>query len=300
MEFRAVFIANPAHLSAWQNQLVIRGQREASIPMEDISSLLIESQSVTLTAAALQQLTAHGVTVYFCDEKHMPAAIALPMNQYSRQLKLLKLQTSMTQPTRKRLWQTVVRAKIANQSRCLAMLDRPEAGDLRQLAREIRSGDPDNLEATAAVAYFPALFGSDFTRGQDCLVNAGLNYGYAILRGAMARNLVIHGLEPCLGIFHRSELNQFNLADDLMEPFRPLVDLFVASHLAQSDADTLTSAMKQQLFNLTNYLLQQSSKRYRMISAVGRTAESFSRVLRGEDSELELPELLPLESYRYE
>lgn len=299
MEFRAIFIANQAQLSVRREQLVIRQAQEVTVPMEDITSLLLESQAVTVTSAALQKLAEYGVTVYVCDEKHLPAALLLPMNRHSRQSKVLRGQIAMTKPAQKRMWQSVVTAKIRNQAKCLEQLDRSGSGDLLELARSVRSGDPDNCEAIAAAQYFPALFGQGFTRDADCLANAALNYGYAILRGAVARNLVVHGMEPCLGIFHHSELNQFNLADDLMEPYRPLVDLYVASHVGNEDGD-LTPKMKQQLFNLTNYMIRQNGKRYRMISAVGRMTESFARVLAQPSASLELPELIPLEVYRYE
>lgn len=299
MEFRAIFIANPAQLSVRREQLVIRQAQEITVPMEDITSLLLESQSVTISSAALQKLADYGVTVYICDEKHLPAALLLPMNRHSRQLKALKGQIAMTKPAQKRLWQSVVTAKIQNQARCLKLLDRSGYGDLLELARSVRSGDPDNCEAIAAALYFPALFGQGFTRDAGCLTNAAMNYGYAILRGAVARNLAVHGIEPCLGIFHHSELNQFNLADDLMEPYRPLVDLYVASNAAEEYGD-LMPKIKQQLFNLTNYLVRQNGKRYRLISAVGRMAESFARILAQSTGTLELPELIPLESYRYE
>ena len=280
---------------------MIRQTQEVTVPMEDITSLMLESQAVTITSAALQKLADYGVTVYFCDEKHLPVALLLPINRHSRQLKALKGQIAMTKPTQKRLWQSVIMAKIRNQAKCLELLGRPESGYLRELARSVRSGDPDNYEAVAAGQYFPALFGQGFTRGINCLTNAALNYGYAILRGAVARNLAVHGLEPCLGIFHHSELNQFNLADDLMEPYRPLVDLYVASNVCDEDEnEELTPVLKQQLFNLTNYMLLQNGKRYRMISAVGRMAESFSRVLTQSSAVLELPELIRLESCCYE
>lgn len=299
MEFRAIFIANPAQLSVRREQLVIRQGQEVTVPMEDITSVMLESQAVTVTAAALQKLADYGVTVYLCDEKHLPAALLLPINRHSRQLKVLKGQITMTKPAQKRLWQSVVMAKIRNQAKCLELLGRPESGDLLELARSVRSGDPDNCEATAAAQYFPALFGAGFTRDAGGLTNAALNYGYAILRGAVARNLAVHGIEPCLGIFHHSELNQFNLADDLMEPYRPLVDLYVASH-TDGEEGNLTPKLKQNLFNLTNYLVRQGGKRYRVISAVGRMTESFARVLVQETGVLELPELIPLELYRYE
>lgn len=298
MEFRSIYISHPAQLTVRRNQLVIHQGQEVTVPMEDITSVLIESQSVTLSAAAIQALSNAGATVYFCDEKHMPAALVLSMNQHSRQLRLLKQQIKLTDAIKKRVWQQVVSCKISNQARCLSLLSKKGAEDLKYLANTVRSGDPDNLEAQAASSYFPALFGRGFARGDDCLVNSMLNYGYAIVRGAVARNLVMHGIEPCLGIFHHSELNQFNLADDLMEPFRPLVDLFVASCADQSE--DLTPWHKQQLFNLTNYMVLQDGHRYRMITAIGRTVESYSRILQGNRSALALPELLPLESYRYE
>lgn len=299
MEFRSVFISNPAQLSVRRGQLVIRQEEEVTIPMEDLSSLLLESRAVSITAAALQELTEHGVTVYLCDAVHLPSAIVLPMNRHSRQLKLLKGQIAMTKPTQKRVWQAVVTAKIMNQAACLSLLGHPEGKELQFLATQVRSGDPDNLEATAAVRYFPALFGSGFIRSEECRINAALNYGYAILRGAVARNLVIRGLEPCLGIFHHNELNQFNLADDLMEPYRPLIDLFVASKVPDDDGP-LTPDIKHQLFHLTNYLVEQNGKQFRVITAIGRMADSFSRIVQGEAASMELPVLLPLQPYRYE
>lgn len=299
MEFRSVFVSNPAQLSVRRGQLVIRQEEERSVPMEDLSALLVESRAVSITAAALQELTDHGVTVYLCDETHLPAALVLPMNRHSRQLKLLKGQIAMRRPTQKRVWQGVVMSKISNQARCLALLGKEGAEELRALADQVRSGDPDNWEAVAAARYFPALFGAGFTRGEECRVNAALNYGYAILRGAVARHLVMRGLEPCLGIFHHSELNRFNLADDLMEPYRPLVDLYVASHVPDDEGD-LTPAIKQQLFQLSHYLVEQGGKQFRAISAIGRMADSFSRIVQSGEGQMELPHLLPLQLGRYE
>lgn len=298
MELHSVFISNPAKLSVRQNQLVIAQEREVTIPIEDVSSLMLESRAVTLTAAALQTLADSGVTVFFCDETHLPAALLLPMNRHSRQLKLLKAQIGISQPLRKQLWQSIVTAKIQNQARCLEFCGKDDSA-LRELAAGVRSGDAGHHEAVAAALYFPALFGEEFTRGDECLINSALNYGYAIMRGAVARNLVCRGLEPCLGLFHHNELNQFNLADDLMEPFRPLVDLYVAFHLLEAEGD-LTPTHKHQLFNLTNYVIMQDGKRNRMISAVGRCVESLARSVVSKENVLSLPSLLPLESFRYE
>lgn len=299
MEFKSVYIANPARLTVRREQLVIAQDSEVTIPMEDITSLMVESRQVSVSSAALQKLAEYEVTVYFCDEQHLPSALLLPLNSHCRQLKVLQAQISLTKPRQKQLWQQVVAAKISNQAKCLEILQNNGYLYLRTLSKQVHPGDPDNLEAMAAAFYFPNLFGVNFTRELPCLTNSALNYGYSIVRGAVARNLVTRGLEPCLGIFHHNQLNQFNLADDLMEPLRPLVDLFVASELKSEDEE-LTPTIKKQLFNLTNYMLKQGAKRYRLISAIGKMADSFKRALTDKSEILELPELIPLESYKYE
>ena len=299
MEFKSVYVANPARLTVRREQLVIAQDSEVTIPMEDITSLMMESRQVSVTSATLQKLAEYEVTVYFCDEQHLPSALLLPLNSHCRQLKVLQAQIALTKPRQKQLWQQIVAAKISNQAKCLELLQNHNYLYLRTLAKQVRPGDPANLEAMAAAFYFPNLFGVNFTRELPCLINSALNYGYSIVRGAVARNLVTRGLEPCLGVFHHSQLNQFNLADDLMEPLRPLVDLFVASKLKSEDEE-LTPTIKKQLFNLTNYMLKQGAKRYRLISAIGKIADSFKRALTDKSEILELPELIPLESYKYE
>lgn len=299
MEFRNIFLANPARLSVCRNQLVIEQAEKYTVPLEDISALLIESCQVVLTAGAVSALAEHGVTVFFCDEKHLPSCQLLPVNQYCRQRKLLMAQCALSKPLQKQLWQRIVVSKIRNQARCLELARRQGADALRKLAGEVLSDDSTNREATAAALYFPALFGEGFFRGGDDPRNAALNYGYAILRGSIARNLVVHGLEPCIGIHHRSELNNFNLADDLIEPFRPLVDLYVAEHFTRED-EVLTTVQKAGLFHLTNYLVKQAGKRYRAMTAVGRSCAALAQSVAAQELALELPELLPLELHQYE
>lgn len=299
MEYRNLFVANPARLSVQREQLVIEQAEKFSIPLEDISSLLIESRQVVLTAHALSALAEHGVTVFLCDDKHLPNCQILPINQYCRQRKLLVAQCEMGKPLKKQLWQRIVSQKIRNQAQCLRLSGKDGAEDLQKLAERVLSDDSDNREAVAAAFYFPRLFGEDFSRGSDDPRNAALNYGYAILRGGIARNLVIHGLEPCIGIHHRSELNNFNLADDLIEPFRPVVDLYVAQNFSDEDV-VLTTAQKAELFNLTNYLVKQAGKSYRVMLSIGRTCTALANSILEQRLLLELPELLPLEQYRYE
>lgn len=299
MEYRNIFLTTPARLSVQRGQLVIEQTEKRTVPLEDISALLIESPQVTLTARAVSSLAVSGVTVFFCDEKHLPCCQILPTNQFCRQRKLLTAQYELGKPLQKQLWQQIIIRKIENQAKCLALAGREGAQELRQMAGRVLSGDSDNREAVAAAFYFPALFGEAFSRGAEDSRNAALNYGYAILRGCIARNLVIHGLEPCIGLHHRSELNNFNLADDLIEPYRPIVDLFVATHFSE-DTEVLTPDQKVMLFNLTNFLIKQAGKQYRIFSAIGRSCASLANCICEKSQKLELPELMPLEQHRYE
>ena len=223
----------------------------------------------------------------------MPSAVVLPTNQYCRQRKLLLAQVTLPKPLQKQLWQQIIKQKIRNQALCLRLLKKQGAETLEALADAVRSGDSDNRESVAAAVYFPALFGEHFSRELDCPQNAALNYGYAILRGCIARNLVVHGLEPCLGLHHCNAQNNFNLADDLIEPYRPLVDLYVSSYVELTGE--LTPKRKQQLFNLTSYLVKQGQRKYRLMTGVGRCCASLASCISEQSKDLELPQLIALE-----
>lgn len=299
MEYRNIFLANPARLSVQREQLVIEQAEKFTVPLEDISSVLIESQQVTLSARAAAAMANRGITVFLCDDKHLPSCQLLPINQYCRQRKLLMAQCELGKPLQKQMWQQIVIRKIQNQAQCLRLMGKGSWTELQQLAGKVLSNDSDNREAVAAALYFPALFECNFSRGSDDPRNAALNYGYAILRAGIARNLVVHGLEPCIGLHHRSELNNFNLADDLIEPFRPIVDLYVAQNFSEED-DVLTPQQKAGLFNLTNYLVKQAGRQYRVMLAIDRACSALANSIAEQKLLLELPELIPLELHRYE
>ena len=301
MEFRNIVIANAARLSIQNNQLCIAQKQEVTIPFEDISALMIESRQVQVTSAVMERLAAEGVTVFFCDEKHLPSAQLLAYHSFSRKKKMLFAQFSLSKPVQKQLWQSIVRQKIKNQSACLRLVGKEGAEELENMAARVRSGDPGNVEAVAAAFYFRKLFGDAFTRDAERLENAALNYGYAILRGTIARNLVMHGLDPAVGVHHCSELNAFNLTDELIEPFRPVVDLYVVSEiLRNSDSDELTIWDKRKLFNITNLLVEQTGKKYRTMIAIDRAAASLAASILEQKNQLELPELLPVMEGRFE
>ena len=161
MSYRCVIVSNPAHISTRSEQLVVETDERHTVPIEDISALMLESRRATLSAAALSALAQNGTAVFVCDEKHLPCGVLLPYAQHSRQLAAARAQLSLTLPAKKRFWQQLVTAKIGNQAECLALCGKTqEAAFLHSRARAVTSGDKDNLEAAAAAYYFPALFGT--------------------------------------------------------------------------------------------------------------------------------------------
>lgn len=279
MGYKSILITSSAKLSVRNEQLIISSDAEHSIPLEDIRTVCIESRSAVITAYTLTALSQNGVCVYFCDDRHLPCAVLQPFAQYSRQRKQLMTQLAQSKPTLKRLWQEITAVKITNQAACLeecgGSKDVCEA--LRTMAGQVRSGDPDNTEARAAAMYFRNLFGSGFSRSDEDTVNAALNYGYAIIRGYLARKLADYGFEPCIGIHHANNLNNFNLADDLIEPFRPLVDSLVF-HTIRGKEDELSGADKRELANILNYEMLSSDEHHSAAYAAERLIHSLQRI----------------------
>lgn len=296
MAYRNLMLTSPARVSCKNAQLVVETDQIVSFPIEDLCSVLIESRQCSITTAALAALVQNGTTVYLCDEKHLPCGVALPFAQNCRQLEVARMQMEWTAPVKKRLWQQIVRRKIQNQAECLRLCGKTEqAASLEKRVELVTSGDKYNIEATAAAFYFKGLFGDGFTRGnEEDTRNAALNYGYAILRGCMARCLCSYGWIPWLGLHHDSTLNQFNLADDMMEPYRPMVDLFVAAQVAW-DA-VLDRGLKSQLYNLLNLDVQMKEKHYAAAYAMERQVQS----LRRPQEPMLLPRLLPARQHTYE
>lgn len=286
-------VSQPAHLKREHSALVVeQGASRGRVPFEDIATLVLNHRDISLTHAVLSACAEHGVALYCCGDNHQPNGVLLAYQQHSRATGRLRQQLALDKPTTKQAWSRIIQAKIDNQAACLAHLRLDGAERLSAMARQIRSGDPDNLEAQASALYFVRLLGPDFTRAQDRWANAALNYGYAVLRGACARAVVSHGLNPSLGLFHHSEQNAFNLADDLLEPFRPLVDLHVASHPAADPLAPLSPADKVALVSLLNTDLRMPRGRMSALSAIDQAAASLWRVYGGAGAPtLELPEL---------
>ncbi len=299
MGYRNIMIANGMQLHIKDSQLRIGDA--AVIPLEDINSVLIESQSVTVSSYLIQKAMDYGIVIYCCNEQHMPNAVVLPLQHHHRHFKMLKLQIDARKPLQKRLWQQIIVRKIRNQEKCLECLGSSKWKELNCMAKEVKSGDTTHVEGYAAAFYFKQLFGEGFSRGEDCTINAALNYGYALIRGMIARTIVCCGFEPSLGIWHRNEQNGFNLADDFIEPFRPVVDLYVAQRFDSVQMETsLTAEMKRGLFSVLNYDMNVNGEKQILGNSIEKMVMGFGGCLNGSREELELPDLIPLQAHNYE
>lgn len=286
----------PIHI---KNQQLVLGEATHTFALEDIDSILIENQTVKLSTYFLQKAAEYGIAIYVCDDKHMPNAVLLPLVRHSRHYRVLKCQMALSKPLQKRLWQQLICQKVTNQAECLRLALGTGHEELENMVKEIQSGDRTHVEAKAAAYYFRCLFGRDFSRADDTIVNAALNYGYAIIRGMIARSLVCYGFEPSIGLFHRSEVNSFNLADDLIEPFRPVVDLYVARHISVEETE-LTSAMKRELYNLVNYEMLLNGEKHSLSNCIDKVIAGLSTSIQEQKLSMKVPQLIELREHRYE
>lgn len=301
MGYKNIMISNSVKLSVKNQQLQISGMEEVTIPLEDINCILIENMTISLSSYLLQACSEQGIAVYLCDGKHLPNTVLLPLVRHSRHYKMLKAQLEINKPFQKRLWQQLVIQKIINQSRCLRFLEREGWQQLDAMQRQVLSGDKTNVEARAAAFYFRELVGTKFYREEDSIINSALNYGYAILRGLIARTLICYGFEPSVGLFHHSELNSYNLADDFIEPFRPIVDLYVMNHFQYLERESdLTPDMKKGLFRLLSFDMTIQEEKHSVSNSVDKAVMSFNSCLMGLKEELLLPVLIPEQVHRYE
>lgn len=248
MSWRTVVVSSSAKLDYQMGYLVVRKDTTTKIHLGEIRTLMIESTAVSLTAALLSELIKKKVKVIFCDEKRNPSSELMPYyGSHDCSLKI-KRQIAWTDDIKGAVWTEIVYEKIRQQKYLLQELGKVEAELLQGYLEEITYGDATNREGHAAKVYFNALFGKDFTRTDDLLINAALNYGYSILLSAFNREIVLNGYLTQLGLFHDNMFNQFNLASDLMEPFRPLVDRMVL----QMTLVEFERIQKMELVNLLN------------------------------------------------
>lgn len=242
-------ITRRAKLDLQMGSLVVRSEDIIRIHIDEISVLIIESTAVSMTAALLAEFSRKKVKVIFCDEKRLPSSeLVSYYGSHDTSLKYRR-QAIWSAEVKEKVWTEIVREKIFQQKLFLSRLERKEVCLLNQYLEELAPGDPTNREGHAAKVYFNAIFGMDFSRTQDNLKNAALNYGYSILLSAMAKEIVSRGYCTQIGIGHNNQFKQFNFASDLIEPFRILIDRIVYN----LDIQEFDSPVKYQLINVLNH-----------------------------------------------
>lgn len=301
MVWRSVIISQPAKLKRENFALLVEQEQSARVPFEDIAVIVLNNREITLTHPVLSACAEYGIGLYATGDNHQPSGVFLPFQSHSRATRMLRLQLDLDKPTGKRAWSVIVQTKIANQAFAMRTLNAGDHERLESYARRVRSGDTGNMEAQASAYYFPRLFGRGFHRSAEGWANAALDYGYAVMRGACARALVAHGMLPTVGLFHSSEQNAFNLADDLIEPYRPVVDLHVATNRKSNDESELTPVDKTALVGLLNIDVAMPRGVMSVLASIEQAAESLARLYDGgSELMLELPRLIGLNQHRYE
>jgi len=291
---RTLCFSSIGKLSLKYEQLVwsTESGEKRTIPIEDIGFVILESEKIEITSAALQFLSANNVAVVVCDKSHTPSAQFLPYAANTTAAESMEAQLSTTDAVQGRLWRMVVRQKIRNQASLMERLGAKNSKRLLALADEVKNGDPSNCEAQAARIYFQELGPDGFVRDRDgAWPNAPLNYGYSILRAAMARALVGSGLACFRGIHHHNRYNAFALADDMMEPYRPFVDQYVLGRVKPFDTpmDELTKEMRARLLQMLTCDVILGDVRRPLMIALSSTTASLARYYRKETDELALP-----------
>lgn len=288
------FSHEPARLSIRNSLLVVEtgGEERAAIPCSEIAAVLISHRQVSFTQAVLSELANARAILVTCNEKSMPVAMLLPIDAHHTQAERFRRQAILPGPKKKRLWQSLVRAKIQAQASALEDITGNGQG-LRALVDRVGSGDPQNVEARAARRYWSQLFGENkFFRGNpDDPRNALLNYGYAVLRAVTARAICGAGLHPSFTLYHANVHNPFGLADDLMEPFRPVVDRVVvriATANEEAPCPDLTPDTKRWLIAGVLSRIEVAGELRTLPDVLNKTAQSLASVVLGERPSLDL------------
>lgn len=291
-EHRILLIENPARLSVDLGRICISRESEKDIFVApaDIAVVMLHHHTIEVTAQALQLLVQHGAIVLLTDEKHHPSGWLTPMYGLPQATLRLQQQLALADDTRKRLWQAVVAARIRTEAKNLRELELNGALRLERMATEVRPGDESHHEGQAAKHYWDCLFGKDFKRdkqGAEDTLNAALNYGYAVLRALVARELAVASLTPMLGIGHQSRENSFNLADDLMEPYRYLVERCVLG--LRNQLTEFNTQSRMAMMGVIKHTVRLGNMDFRLPAAIRESIASFVRVLETGRGALALP-----------
>ena len=296
--WRTVIVTQGEKLTVRDGWLVVWSeQTEQRVPIGDLYSVVVDNRKAFISVNALVSLAEANVHIYFCDAKHTPTVLALPMSTHYKPLGVVKRQLALTSGFKGLLWQKIVKQKIANQIKCLKLagVKRYLIEPLEEMQEAVLPDDITNREAAAARKYFSALFGNAFRRMDEDVTNAALNYGYTIMRSSVAKTLVAYGYNCVLGIHHINEQNAYNLADDIMEPFRPLVDLWT-DNSCDDLFNELTKENRRGLVNLVNVPIKMGRRKTRVRYAIDKCVSSLTSAIEKNDPDLlQLPSLIQID-----
>lgn len=301
---RTLYFGNPAYLRTSNEQLVItlpelksglkEEHRSTTIPIEDIGVLMLDHQQITISQALISKLMYHNVAFITCDNTHHPSGMLLNLDGNTLQSERFATQIEASAPLKKQLWAQTVEQKVLNQAAVLRHQNRGDFQYLIKISKNIRSGDPDNIEGRAAAYYWKNVFDFPFIRDREGeSPNHLLNYGYALIRAGIARALVGSGLLPTLGIHHRNKYNSYCLADDIMEPYRPIVDQLICEMIKQGKiSEQIDKEDKQTLLKLFTQDVMIDGEKSPLLVAMQRTSASLVKCYEGIQRKILYPEMV--------
>ncbi len=290
MSWRVVYISEAEEMKLYLDNLkVIKGEQEVLIPLSDIHTIVVDNHRTVVTGRLMNKLAEYHILLIFCDESHHPNVFSLGLYSHYRVYGVLYKQINWSDEAKGRMWQRFVQIKIRNQASLLEYLEKDQniVNRLRTLANHVEFEDRTNREGHAAKLYFNELFGDSFQRMRGSVdpVNAALNYGYIVLRACVARSVVAHGLHPAFGIGHRNQFNAFNLVDDCMEVFRPVIDFWVAMTI-KDENDYLTWETKQQLIRRLSSKILIDGQGQTVLNAIDLFVQSFIKAMNENNDKL--------------
>ncbi len=298
MSFRQVIISEALKVSIKNSNINIAKKEDENIiiPIEDVYIILIEDNKTLITTQFLSKCADNKISVIICNEYHDPHVICSGYNTHYRQLHVLRMQLSLSECLKSNLWKELIETKIRNQYEVVKLTSniKDDLEMLKEYYKTVELNDITNREGIAAKVFFKSLYGSEFIRFYDDTVNGALNFGYKIVASAISRELVSLGIDPKLGIWHDSKTNTLNLAYDLIEPFRPIVDYFIYEHLHLL-VQEIPIKIRRDLVNILNVRMELSGKMQTLQNCIGYMVKSYLNILEGKTRTLIFPKIKKVE-----
>lgn len=294
MGYRQVIIKKSDKLKTENNNLVIiKEDKENKVPLEDINFIILEDNQSLITGKLLSSFGEHGICFIACNDRYEPVSIMYPYNYHFKQLENIEYQLNLKENLKNNIWQSIVKAKLQNEVAVLCQTSHDERTItiIEEYINEVKPGDITNREGLAAKLYFRSLFGSNFIRFYNDSINNALNYCYQIIKSSIIRTLSIYGLNTYLGVNHKSKVNNFNLAYDLIEPYRAIADKYVYN-LVQDDNPELSFELRKQLVNVLNYPVICEKKKCSIEYSIELLVRSYVKTITTGEVNLSFPKLI--------